>query len=56
MADGSEGSKKISLTVKTAKDKQSVEIGEDASVKDVSRATYPCLFQACHLLLIFLQY
>ncbi|ROT78480.1 putative ubiquilin-1 isoform X1 [Penaeus vannamei] len=35
MAEGSEGAKTINLTVKTAKDKQILEIGEDASVKDL---------------------
>ncbi|XP_042861532.1 ubiquilin-1-like [Penaeus japonicus] len=35
MAEGSEGAKSINLTVKTAKDKQILEISEDASVKDL---------------------
>ena len=36
MAESSEGSKKISLTVKTAKDKKLIEIEEDAGVNEVS--------------------
>ncbi|KAG7154490.1 Ubiquilin-1-like [Homarus americanus] len=51
MAEGSEGTKKISLTVKTAKDKQSVEVEEDASVKDlrevVSEKFNAALEQVC---------
>ncbi|XP_064081111.1 ubiquilin-1-like [Macrobrachium nipponense] len=35
MAESSEGSKKISLTVKTAKDKKLIEIEEDAGVKEL---------------------
>lgn len=34
MAEDS-GSKKITITVKTPKDKKSVEIGEDAEIKEV---------------------
>jgi hypothetical protein len=36
MAEGQDSQKKISVTVKTTKEKQNIEIEEDASVKDVS--------------------
>lgn len=36
MAEGQDGSKKINVTVKTPKEKQSIEISEDAEIKDVS--------------------
>ncbi|XP_045620002.2 ubiquilin-1 [Procambarus clarkii] len=51
MAEGSEGSKTISLTVKTAKDKQTVEILGDATVKElrevVSEKFNAALEQVC---------
>lgn len=36
MAEGQENRKKITINVKTPKEKQSVEIEEDATIKDVS--------------------
>lgn len=36
MAEGQDSQKKITITIKTPKEKQSVEIEEDASIKDVS--------------------
>lgn len=36
MAEGQDGSKKINVTVKTPKEKQTIEISEDAEIKDVS--------------------
>lgn len=38
MAEGQDTRKKITVNVKTPKEKQSVEIEEDASIKDVSFA------------------
>lgn len=38
MAEGQEEPKKITITVKTPKEKQQVEIEEDADIKKVSRA------------------
>jgi hypothetical protein len=35
MAEGQDSSKKISLTVKTPKEKQTIEVDENASIKDV---------------------
>ena len=35
MAEGQEASKKINLTVKTPKEKQTIEVEENASIKDV---------------------
>ena len=37
MAEGSEEANTISLTVKTAKDKQQIEINKDATVREVRR-------------------
>lgn len=36
MAESQETKKKINVNIKTPKDKQTVEIEEDASIKDVS--------------------
>lgn len=36
MAEGQEAQKKITITVKTPKEKQTIECDEDASIKDVS--------------------
>lgn len=36
MAEGLDSSKKITITVKTPKEKQQIEISEDADIKDVS--------------------
>lgn len=36
MAEGEDTRKKITVNVQTSKEKQSVEIEEDASIKDVS--------------------
>lgn len=36
MAEGQDTSKKINLTVKTPKEKQTIEVEENASIKDVS--------------------
>lgn len=36
MAEGQDTRKKITVNVKTPKEKQSIEIEEDASIKDVS--------------------
>lgn len=36
MAEGQEAPKKITITVKTPKEKQTIECDEDASIKDVS--------------------
>lgn len=49
MAEGSEEANNINLTVKTAKDKQQIEIGGDATVKEVRRATGGggCACHAC---------
>lgn len=38
MAEAQEESKKITITVKTPKEKQQVEIEEDADIKRVSRS------------------
>ena len=38
MAEGSEEANTISLTVKTAKDKQQIEIGQESTVKEVRAA------------------
>jgi hypothetical protein len=35
MAEGQDSSKKINLTVKTPKEKQTIEVEENASIKDV---------------------
>jgi hypothetical protein len=35
MAEGQDTSKKINLTVKTPKEKQTIEVEENASIKDV---------------------
>jgi hypothetical protein len=35
MAEGQEPTKKINLTVKTPKEKQTIEVEENASIKDV---------------------
>lgn len=43
MAENQETSKKITVTVKTPKEKQTVEVDEDAEIKDVSIFPYlPC--------------
>lgn len=39
MAEGTE-SKKIKITVKTPKDKKTLEIDEDTEIKDVSKDLY----------------
>lgn len=54
MAEGNEDSKKINLTVKTAKDKQTLEISEDASVKEVSRLSHPVIFYYASLFCSYL--
>jgi cytochrome b len=36
MAEGQDSRKKITITIKTYKEKQSIEIEEDATIKDVS--------------------
>lgn len=36
MAEGSDSAKKITITVKTPKEKQQIEVAEDADIKDVS--------------------
>lgn len=40
MAEGQETSKKLNLTVKTPKEKQTVEVEENASIKDVCISVY----------------
>jgi hypothetical protein len=42
MAEGQETSKKLNLTVKTPKEKQTVEVEENASIKDVCISVYMC--------------
>jgi hypothetical protein len=42
MAEGQDTSKKINLTVKTPKEKQTIEVEENASIKDV--CTNDCMF------------
>lgn len=39
MAEGQEDPKKITITVKTPKEKQQIEIEEDADIKKVSTVT-----------------
>lgn len=53
MAEGSEEASTINLTVKTAKDKQQVEIPKDATVKQVKRYLGPRV--VCHAVLCQLQ-
>lgn len=36
MADSMDSGKKITITVKTPKEKQQIEVSEDADIKDVS--------------------
>lgn len=36
MAEGQDAPKKITITVKTPKDKRTIECNDDASIKDVS--------------------
>jgi ubiquilin len=43
MAEGQEDPKKITITVKTPKEKQQVEIEEDADIKKVSEALHEIL-------------
>jgi hypothetical protein len=42
MAEGQESSKKINLTVKTPKEKQTIEVEENASIKDVCISICMC--------------
>jgi hypothetical protein len=42
MAEGQETSKKLNLTVKTPKEKQTVEVEENASIKDVCITSCMC--------------
>lgn len=46
MAEGQDEPKKITITVKTPKEKQQVEIEEDADIKKVSTETLSYLFMA----------
>lgn len=46
MAEGQEEPKKITITVKTPKEKQQVEIEEDADIKKVSTASETLAFMA----------
>lgn len=40
MAEGRDDKRKITLTVKTPKEKQTVEVEEDAEIKDVSKGKF----------------
>lgn len=44
MAEGQDSAKKINLTVKTPKEKQTIEVEENASIKDV------CIVFVCVIL------
>lgn len=46
MAEGQEDPKKITITVKTPKEKQQVDIAEDADIKKVSTALQEMSFMA----------
>jgi hypothetical protein len=55
MAEGQDSSKKINLTVKTPKEKQTVEVEENASIKDVCISV--CMFSlVLHVLLYFVTH
>ena len=43
MAEGQEWKKKIIITVKTTKDKKTLEIVEDTNIKDVCNLLFECM-------------
>jgi len=47
MAEGQDTSKKINLTVKTPKEKQTIEVEENASIKDVCIGFCMCNLRLC---------
>lgn len=50
MAEGQETPNKINITVKTPKEKVTIEVEEDASIKDVSKINIMYKFHHSYLL------
>jgi hypothetical protein len=53
MAEGQDSRKKITITIKTYKEKQSIEIEEDATIKDVSAIIINILY---FIIVVHLQF